>query len=353
MGHDQCTDDATRRKVDGEPIQQAHAIRWVTNRSNVLTMMLVARRQLPPRMSTGQIEEHQRRHRCDMLPFDSRTPIDLGKPFVCPTLTPLYYTRIWNELSDSDRLRHTQLSGLSFNELIAWFEHGFSATLRSLMHCDALPADVRELFPAFIDDESRHQRMWWALNRLADPARYERRSETPSITRIAPVGRMMMRWLARRPIQYPVAVWLMLVLEEHANEIARRCAQRRPDEIEPHFAAAYLAHVRDETRHVQIDWHLLDHLWPRLNNQRRRINAWIFRQVLHRLLFRAEHAAMSVARALANERPHLQIVLSRIRGELRGVGTNPDFRAMMFSPEVAPIATHLIERYPELEGAFA
>jgi hypothetical protein len=310
-------------------------------------------REIPRHMSAAQIAQHAERHHCDQLPFDVTVPLDLTKPFVCPTLTPLYYTSIWSELDDADRLRHSQLSGLSFNELIAWFERGFSTTLRSLANCDALPPDLRALFPTFIVDEARHQRMWWALNRLADPARYANGSDEPVITRIAPAGRVMMRWLAHRPVEFPVAVWLMLVLEEHANEIARRCAQRRPDDIEPHFAAAYLAHVRDEARHVQIDWHLLDHLWPRLGARRRRINAWIFRQVLTRLLFRAEHAAMSVAHALASERPHIRARLPRIRAELRRVGENHEYRAMMFSPAVAPIALHLIDRYPELRGAIA
>src|SRR5687768_6666351 len=96
-------------------------------------------RERPRHLSAAQIAQHAERHRCKELPFDDTVPVDLTKPFVCSTLTPLYYTSIWSELDDADRLRHAQLSGLSFNELIAWFEHGFSATLRSLQNCDALP----------------------------------------------------------------------------------------------------------------------------------------------------------------------------------------------------------------------
>jgi hypothetical protein len=162
-----------------------------------------------------------------------------------------------------------------------------------------------------------------------------------------------MKWLARHPVEFPVALWLMLVLEEHANEIARRCAQRRPDEIEPHFAAAYLAHVRDEARHVQIDWHLVEHFWPRLNARRRALNTWIFGVVMQRLLFRTEHAAIAVANALAAEREHVRVLLPLIRTELRGVGSDPRYRQMMFSPQASPIAFHLLDRFPELRGAIA
>jgi hypothetical protein len=143
----------------------------------------------------------------------------------------------------------------------------------------------------------------------------------------------------------------MLIFEEHGNEIARRCAARRPNEIEAHFAAAYLSHVRDETRHVQIDWHLIDSLWPSLDGWRRHVNVYLFRLVIGRLLFRPENAAISVANELVRERPVLRRLLPRIRSELREVGQHTEFRTTMFSAQSSPIAFHLLSRFPELRSA--
>jgi hypothetical protein len=303
----------------------------------------------PRRLLPTQIADHADRHRTDACPFDPGVPIDFSKPFICPSLTALYYTPVWGELSPDDQLRYTQLSALSFNELTAWFEEGFSSTLLALARSDRVPQELRSLLPDFIDDERRHQNIWWTLNRCADPQRYSRK--VAAITRIAPVGRTLMRWLASRPLEYPVSVWLMLILEEHGNEIARRCAMRRPNEIEQHFAAAYLSHVRDETRHVQIDWHLFDSLWPRLDGWRRLVNVWLFSLVVDRLLFRTENAAISVADELVRERPGLRPLRTQIRTALREVGRHPEFRAMMFSAQSSPIAFHLVERFPELQSA--
>ncbi len=305
----------------------------------------------PRRLSPVQIAEHAERHRTDAFPFDAGKPIDFSKPFVCPTLTALYYTSVWKELSPDDQLRYTQLSALSFNEMIAWFEEGFSATLLALSRSAHVSPELRSLLPDFIEDERRHQVIWWTLNRCADPQRYA--SNVPAITRIAPIGRTLMHWLASRPLDYPVAVWLMLVLEEHGNEIARRCANRRPDEIEEHFAGAYLSHVRDETRHVQIDWHLIDSLWPNLGGWKRFCNVRLFRLIIRRLLLRPDHAAISVVNALVRERPALRALLPRFRDELRGVAQHPEFHSMMFSAQSSPIAFYLLSKFPELQSALA
>jgi hypothetical protein len=305
----------------------------------------------PLRLSIVQIAEHADRCRADRYPFDTNIPIDFTKPFVCPSLTALYYTPSWDSLDPEDQLRYTQLSALSFNELIAWFESRFSSALRALMRSDRLPRELKSLLPGFLEDECRHQEIWWTLNRCVDPVRYSR--NISSIVKIAPAGRTLMRWLASRPLDFPVVIWLMLVLEEHGNEIARRCAARRPNEIEPHFAAAYLAHVRDEIRHVQIDWHLLDSLWPCLHGWRRRINIELFRLVITRLLFKTEHAAMSVVEELVRERPRLRPLLPRIRTQLREVGQDREFRSMMLSARSSPIVFHLLDLFPELQSVIA
>ncbi|HTW57544.1 MAG TPA: diiron oxygenase [Terriglobales bacterium] len=305
----------------------------------------------PPRLSIVQIADHAHRCRTDRSPLETDLPIDFTKPFVCPSLTALYYTPFWSKLEPTDQLRYTQLSALSFNELIAWFERGFSSTLRALMRSDRLPEELKSLLPGFLEDECRHQEIWWTLNRRVDPVRYSR--NIASISKIAPAGRALMSWLASRPLDYPVVIWLMLVLEEHGNEIARRCAARRPDEIEPHFAAAYLAHVRDEIRHVQIDWHLLDSLWPSLRGWRRRMNIELFRLVIARLLFKTEHASMSVVEELVRERPRLRLLLPQLRTQLREVSQDREFRSMMLSARSTPIVFHLLDLFPELESVIA
>ena len=146
----------------------------------------------------------------------------------------------------------------------------------------------------------------------------------------------------------------MLILEEHGNEIARRCARSEAaGAIEPHFAAAYLAHVRDETRNVHLDQHLIDWLWSRAGPRTRAINAWMVRRVLDGMLYRPRHAAMAVFDALAAERPRLRPLRRRVRGELDALRDVTAYRDMIFSPASSPIAWATVRRYPEVRSALA
>ena len=65
------------------------------------------------------IRRRERTHD-DEPTLDFSTPIDRRCWFVCPTLTPLYYTHVYRELNDEQQRRYNQLTALSFNELIAF-----------------------------------------------------------------------------------------------------------------------------------------------------------------------------------------------------------------------------------------
>ena len=55
--------------------------------------------------------------------------IDPARWFVCPTLTPLYYAPVYRDLDQRHQRRYNQLTALCFNELIAFFEESFAASV--------------------------------------------------------------------------------------------------------------------------------------------------------------------------------------------------------------------------------
>jgi hypothetical protein len=109
--------------------------------------------------------------------IDWQTPIDRTRWFFCETLTPLYYTSVYNELEPEHRRRYNQLTGMLANEIIAVLETEFLDAALDAVESD--PEQDTELLAAirrFREDEERHRGMWHRLNRLSEPAWYAKRA---------------------------------------------------------------------------------------------------------------------------------------------------------------------------------
>src|ERR1041385_4591960 len=108
-------------------------------------------------------------------PPDLTTPIDRSKLFVCPTLTALYYTPVYGELSPEQARRYNQINGVAFGELIGLFEEHFAVRALAAIELDrTAPRALREYARCLIAEEQRHMSLWWRLNRLCEPGWYER-----------------------------------------------------------------------------------------------------------------------------------------------------------------------------------
>ncbi len=194
--------------------------------------------------------------------IDWSTPIDRSRRFYCDRLTPLYHTPVYTELSDAHRLRYNQLTGLYSNELIGFLEtFVLGRTLQALTKRTdlRLPGGLMEALHQFQADEARHADLWKRLNRLSEPEWYrDREYRILSVPRPALAAA---EFLAGHPVAFPLVFWIQLVQEERSIDISRRMAGAPAAEIEPRYAAVYGGHLRDEARHVQLDWHLIDLLY--------------------------------------------------------------------------------------------
>jgi hypothetical protein len=275
---------------------------------------------------------------------DWNAPLDLSRPFVCHSLTPLYYTPLFAELSSGQQLRYNQLSAISFNEMILFFEQSFDSALEALIRDRQAVGDddLRGRIRTFLDDERRHVVMWRRLIRATADA-----GGGCGIVRLRRPMATALRSLTSRPRKFPAVVLVMLTLEEHSIDISRRCGRVRAGALEPHYAAAYRAHLLDEVHHVRIDHELLDLLIDPLPRWLRAINAAIYRRFIRTMWLRPTAAGGKVVDALVREYPDLVPLGPSLHAALATVEANPAFRRMMFSPQTFPLTFSLIRRYPE------
>lgn len=300
-------------------------------------------------MAPGRILGLAEGHTFGLEEFDFRTPIDRGRWWVCPTLTPLYYAPCYGELSEGQARRYNQLTALSFGELFGFFEATFEHALRAVLSARSgrpVSGELRACLEGFIREEAKHREMWWRLAALSEPGWYD---ESPMrVVRIPGVTRRGLSWLTGRPDWFPAVVWAILALEEHSMEISRRCARVPAERIEPRYAAVYRAHMAEEARHVQIDWHLLVHLMEGIGPAMRRVNGWVFRAAVRGFFLRPTRAAVRVVDALVGGMPELAGMRGRMVRDLKGLDGDGRFRQMMLSPESTPVTFRLMGRYPEL-----
>src|SRR5262249_30680938 len=151
---------------------------------------------------------------------------------IADALTPLYFTRVWRELTDAQRLTYNQLNGIYWNELIAAFERHLVLAL--------LESEIAPRTRDVAREEVLHESVFQELNRLAGAPR--------SFLAIPRAASSLLRLLARTRSGAASLVWVMMLMEERSIAVMSMCG-----EIDATFARVYAAHVDDERGHVATD----------------------------------------------------------------------------------------------------
>jgi len=286
-------------------------------------------------------------HRAESLDWHSEFEKD--RWYICPSATPLYYAPVYRDLDRIQQLRYNQLTAVLYNELIAFFESEFASSV-----CVALSSalgnesenELAKCLRGFVSEEQEHIRWWRQLSRLSEPKNYR---DSKDMLLCIPNGvKFLLRQLTRNPKWFPVVFWVMLALEERSLDISRRCLRMNQEDIEPHYLAVYRDHLKDETRHVHIDWHLIDRHYASSSLPFRKMNAWLLRTLISKFFLPPNHSAIRVVRRLSQERTELAPLLPTIEKQLRSLGGDPAYQEMMYSRETTPITFKLFDRFPEM-----
>ena len=265
---------------------------------------------------------------------------------MCETQTPLFYTQSYSGLTSEQRRRYNQLTGMLSNELIALLETELlTAALRAIESAYTPDAKLVAAVRRFRQDEKRHAEMWRRLNRLSEPAWYT--AGDRCLARIPSPAIALARALARRPALFPAVLWIQLAQEERSVDLSRRSLALPPNHLEPRYRAAHQAHVQDEVRHVQVDWHLIGRFYDRPSKAIRLTTAWLFRFFVGSVLLMPVYSTTRVIRALASEFPELQALVPRMLDELRGLQSDDRYHEMMYSRRTTPITFALLDRFEE------
>jgi len=282
-------------------------------------------------------------------PLSDQQPVRSDRYFLCPTLTPLWYTPGYQVLEEPDQQLYNQLTALMSIELIGWFEAtllpALTSAIKRITH-DEVESDLMEALKSFIADECQHIGWWEKLH--ADSLTALGLDTQTRVLRVNPLGKRAFHLIAGHACHVTAVFWVMLALEEHGLEIARRTLAQPADQIDPRHLDAHRHHVRDEARHVQLDRHLIDCFYRRQSGAARRVNAYLFDRLLMRYLLPPVRGASQVVDQLARMRPPVRPHVLSLKQQLRTLAHHTGYREMMYSRQTTPVLFSMFDEHPQM-----
>jgi len=122
-----------------------------------------------------------------------------------------------------------------------------------------------------------------------------------------------------------------------------------PDHIEPRYRLIYQQHLVDESRHVQVDRHLIELFYASRSPAVRKCNAKLFGFMMNRFFLPPTRSAVRVVHHLVLQYPELSPLVPEMRQQLKQLADNPDYQEMMYSRKTTPILFSLLDQFEEMK----
>lgn len=258
-------------------------------------------------------------------------------------LTPLYHTAAYRTISERQRLRYNQLHALYFNEQIMFFEKALARNVLGYFQRSALPEDLKAGLRQFAEEEEQHSAMFLELNRRC--CKFYERRDFYFIT-IPPVGAKILEFMSKHPLWFPLLLWLMHLQEERSLFFGR-VFLRFQEELEPSFVNVQKQHLADEVGHVRWDEQLLAEIWPKTTFLLRSVNVRILVWMIDEYFSVPKRSAVRVVYELIKEFEDLRPRANELSRQLHALGSNAEYRRLLYSAETAPNSLAKFEAWPE------
>jgi P-aminobenzoate N-oxygenase AurF len=280
------------------------------------------------------------------LPVQTNMPaaIDFERFFLPEAFTPLYHVPSYADLTRQQQRRYNQLYALYFNEQITFLETALAENVLLPLARSGLPESLVGALETFVEEESRHTRMFRALNRRCAPDLYAARDF--HFIRVQPVQQHALGWIARQTRRFPFVLWLML-LQEERSMFYGRAILREHDRLEPHFVEVHRVHLADEADHVRWDEELLDHIWDACPPVQRRISAELFRWLVGEFFNTPRRGGLRVLAQLAEEFDELAPRLPELRRQVLDLARSPAYHRSLYSRDIVPRTFARFDRHTE------
>ncbi len=266
--------------------------------------------------------------------------------YIPERLTPLYFTPLYSDLTEEEKLSYNRTHGLYFLEQTIFFEQVTGKpVLRQLARIapdESLAAAARQ----FMAEEDQHTNWFRALLREVAPETYARRdfhlltvpSMVPTVSRL----------LGQSVSILPCLLWLQLIAEERSlyfgNQFveAGACLERR-------FLAVQRRHLADEAGHIRSDEVFIEWLWPRCGKWLRKVNARLLEWTLREFFHLPKRSGWRVVDHWLQQHPALLARRGEFRSAMIDLAKNDTYLRTLYPKKHLLRTCALAARWPELQ----
>lgn len=308
-------------------------------------------RHASPLMTIPTIEAINASSRAHAFSIDdvSWRPADRDRWFAPESMSHLYYTDVYAQLTPEERLTYNQVFAEGISEQFVFLEQvllvrGLKSFLRSGKGRIA-PAMV-EACEFFIQEEDKHSAMFRRLLVEANPAVYER--DAFHVYKLGASERRFMDRSMEDPTFYLWWIWVATLFEEKTIDFHRKYQDER-DSVDPMYAEVHRRHCQDEIRHLQMDHHFVDALWAPAPAWKKALNVHLFKRVMASFA-RPRRTVIAAVERLVERHPRLEPMKDRLIEAGMAVASSRAWHEATYSRQTLPNTFALFDRFPEMHS---
>jgi hypothetical protein len=279
---------------------------------------------------------------------DWQRAIHHDRLWVPPSLCPLSYLPIYQDLSEDEKLCDNQLYALALAEQFAFLEvHILNRVIDALRRHPSVARELAadpelgEALEHLYAEEVTHTEMFWRLCEKAAPQRYPSRDFW--LLPLTPLRSLLISTIFNRPLAFPFWAWVGALFEEKTIEFARAYEATPCESIDPTFTRVHILHRLDEARHFALERELVARFWPACKGLKRRLNLALFQSFIANFVHPIESTSARFEK-LIEQHPRLAALRPQLRAQAREFPKNKAWLQASFSPEVLPGCFKLFEQ---------
>lgn len=270
-------------------------------------------------------------------------------------LTPLYHCNSYSHiLEDHERQLYNQIFAQYVCEQFIFLEDRFLCRVleRLLPWATRVSWDLKTCLEIFLDEEVKHTEMFRRLAKMSNPERYERSDFY--FLKLRKYEDSIIQLMATFPEILNFWIFVALLFEEKTIDYYThyRFQQRSPASpiLDTLHYQVHKFHMMDEARHVQIDEHLLIHLFNKAPAALRLVNIQLLKMMMTNYT-NPKRANIAIVQELCRLMPRLRTHERQICDEVRAQNGQSPYQMAQFSRHNFPKTFSYFDQNQQLSRA--